>query len=103
MTVVKITGNTQFINSAANVIPLANTYGGNATSGATSLYLYNSNTSALTITLANSQGSFIFAIPPSIVLILNKVSTDTLACAAGELARVFRTGRKWNDCYIFPQ
>jgi hypothetical protein len=33
MTIVKITGNTQFINAAANVIPLSNTYGANATQG----------------------------------------------------------------------
>ena len=62
MTVIRITGNSQFINSVANVISLANTYGANATSGATCLYLYNSNTSGQVLTLANSEGSFNFTI-----------------------------------------
>jgi hypothetical protein len=82
LTVVRLTGNSQFINAAANVIALANTYGANATQGATSLYLYNSNTSSQTITLVNSQGSFTFAIPPSTVIILNKNASDTLQCAS---------------------
>ena len=41
-TLIRITGNSQFINSTANSIPLANSFGANATLGATSLYVYNS-------------------------------------------------------------
>ena len=82
MTIVKITGNTQFINAAANVIPLSNTYGAHATQGATSLYIYNSNTSVQVLTLANTLGSFTFTIPPSTEIVLNKNSSDTLQCAA---------------------
>jgi hypothetical protein len=79
MTVVHLTENSLFINSTANVIPLANTYGANATAGATCLYLFNSNTAVQTITLANTQGSFTFTIPPSTAIILNKNASDTLA------------------------
>ena len=82
MTVIRITGNSQFINSVANVISLANTYGANATSGATCLYL-DPNTSGQVLTLANSEGSFNFTIPPSTVLVLAKNNSDTLACAGG--------------------
>jgi hypothetical protein len=82
MPVIRLTGNTQFINAAANVIALANTYGANATSGATMLYIYNSNNSPQTLILANSEGSFSFTIPSNTVLEFDKLSTDTLQASS---------------------
>ena len=82
---VRLTGNSFTINSTANVVPLANTYGANATSGATCLYIYNSNTAnggVAKLMLSNSQGSFVFGIPPGAIIVLNKVSTDTVNSAA---------------------
>jgi hypothetical protein len=64
---VRLTGNTLTINSTANVVPLANTYGANAASGATCLYVYNSNTAnggVANLMLSNLKGSFVFGIHP---------------------------------------
>jgi hypothetical protein len=82
---VRLTGNSFTINSTANVVPLANTYGANAASGATCLYVYNSNTAnggVANLMLSNTQGTFVFGIPPGAILILNKGSTDTVNSAA---------------------
>lgn len=81
--VVRITGNTGFINGAANVIPLGANYRANATQGATQLYIYNSsNGSAQTVLLSNSLGTFSFAVPPLMAVQINKVSSDTVQCSS---------------------
>jgi hypothetical protein len=76
--VCKITGNTQSLTSTANVIALANSYGNQV--GATSVLIYNSNTSILGLVLSNTQGNFTFACPPGEVIILSKNSSDALSC-----------------------
>jgi hypothetical protein len=68
------------VNAVANAIFLANSCGANV--GATSLLLWNSNTAVQTITLANSEGSFTFSLPPSAVVILQKNASDTLQCSS---------------------
>jgi hypothetical protein len=79
MTVIRLTGNTYTINSTANTVPLANAFGENAASGATSLYIYNANTTAAqTLQLSNTQGSWTFAIPPNSVIILEKYAGDSV-------------------------
>jgi hypothetical protein len=82
MTVVRLTGNTLTLNSASTVVPLANNYNANSSQGASSVYIWNSNTTSAVLVLANSQGSFTFTVPGSSVLILNKVPSDTIACSS---------------------
>lgn len=79
--VVRICGNSQFINGAANVISLANTYLAAANAGSTMLYVYNSNNSVQTIFLSNSQGVFTFDIAGNSVILLSKNATDLVASA----------------------
>jgi hypothetical protein len=83
MTVIRLTGNTLTLNSTASVIPLANTYLANGTSGATMCYIYNSNTTTVAnVWVSNTEGSFVFGLPPSTEIILSKVSTDVVNTAA---------------------
>jgi hypothetical protein len=83
MTTLRLTGNSVSINSTASVIPVSTLYGGNSTvgPGATSLYIYNGNTTAgstANLMLSNTSGTFVFGVPAGQVLILNKNSTDTI-------------------------
>lgn len=82
MTTIRLVGNTFTSNSTANVVPIANTYGANATSGATCMYISNPVGNNVVITIANTLGSFTFTMPANAdPIILQKVSTDTISTA----------------------
>lgn len=82
MSVIRLTGNVISLNSTSTVVPLANSYLANNTSGASQVYVYNGGVDVANLMLNNSEGSFVFAIPPSTEILLNKVSTDTINTAA---------------------
>lgn len=81
MTVIKLTGNVVTLNSTATIVPLANLFSTSANNGATQVFVYNSGVTVANLMLNNSEGSFVFAIPPSVSILLNKVSTDTINTA----------------------
>jgi hypothetical protein len=86
MTVCKIVGNTTTINSTPSYVPVSNTFGTNATAGATCVWIYNIQTSNTVLTLANSTGNVTFTIPPNTAIVLSKYAPDQLTASANLIA-----------------
>jgi len=78
--VIKLAGNTFTANQTANVVPMPSGQG-NSTTGASALYIYNSNvtTGVVTITVANSGGNIgSITLGPNQRVILLKNPSDTI-------------------------